>query len=126
MLRIYVDADACPVKEDIYKVAKRYQLPVFLVAAKPMRHPNEKWLSLVVVGEGFDEADDHIVDSVSWGDIVVTTDIPLAARCLEKGAKVLGHRGRFEVETPDARVVVVGVALATASTRLALTASVKV
>ena len=95
MLRIYVDADACPVKEDIYKVAKRYQLPVFLVAAKPMRHPNHKWLTLVVVGEGFDEADDHIVDSVSWGDIVVTTDIPLAARCLEKGSWALSPKGKI-------------------------------
>ena len=95
MLQIYVDADACPVKEDIYKVAKRYGLKVVLVAAKPMRHPNEKWLTLEVVGEGFDEADDWIVEKAEWGDIVVTTDIPLAARCLEKDAWVLSPKGRI-------------------------------
>ncbi|MGA1203833.1 MAG: YaiI/YqxD family protein [Planctomycetota bacterium] len=95
MLRIFVDADACPVKEDIYKVAKRYRLPVVLVAAQRMRHPNEKWITLVEAGEGFDAADDYIAETVEWGDIVVTTDIPLAARCLEQEAWVLSPKGRI-------------------------------
>ena len=95
MLRIFVDADACPVKADIYKVAERYGLPVLLVAANPMKHPNHKWLSMIAVGQGFDEADDWIVDQCDWGDIVVTTDIPLAARCLDKEAWVLSPKGKI-------------------------------
>lgn len=95
MLTIYVDADACPVKEDIYRVAERYQLTVLLVAAKAMRHPRKDWIRLVEAGEGFDAADDWIAETIEWGDIVVTTDIPLAARCLEKGAWALSPKGRI-------------------------------
>ncbi len=100
MLEIYVDADACPVKDEIYKVAERYELNVVLVAAKTMRHPRKKWIRLVEAGIGFDAADDWIVETVEWGDIVVTTDIPLAARCLEKGAWALSPKGKiFDEDT---------------------------
>lgn len=91
---IYVDADACPVKEEIYRVARRYGLPVTLVANSFMRCPAGPGIELVVVAHGLDGADDWIVDRVAARDIVVTGDIPLAARCLDKGAHVLGHKGR--------------------------------
>ena len=94
MLDIYVDADACPVKEEVYRVARRYDLNVTLVANAWMRIPNEDWLSLEVVEEGFDVADDWIVDHVKSKDIVITADIPLANRCLKKGASVIGNTGK--------------------------------
>ena len=94
MLHIYVDADACPVKDEIYKVAKRYELPVTLVANSYMRYPGGDGVKLVVVDKGLDEADDLIVELVEPDDIVITGDIPLAARCIDKGACVLGHKGR--------------------------------
>ncbi len=94
MLHVYVDGDACPVKEETYKVAQRYELPVTVVANSTMRVPSAAWLKLVVVEQGLDEADDWIVDHVEADDIVVTGDIPLAARCLDKQARVLGHTGR--------------------------------
>ena len=94
MLHIYVDADACPVKEEIYKVAQRYKLQVTLVANSYMRIPGGDWVQLVVVDKGRDEADDWIVDHAATDDIVVTGDIPLAARCLDQGARALGHKGR--------------------------------
>lgn len=93
--RIFVDADGCPVKDEVYRVAKRYGLSVTLVANSWMKVPQESWLSLQVVKDGFDAADDWIVEEVRDGDIVITIDIPLAARCLEKGARVLGHKGRI-------------------------------
>jgi uncharacterized protein YaiI (UPF0178 family) len=95
MLHIYVDADACPVKDEIYKVAQRYELQVTLVANSNMRIPGGDWVELVVVDKGLDEADDWIVDRVEQDDIVITGDIPLAARCLDQGAHVLGHKGRL-------------------------------
>ena len=94
MLHIYVDADACPVKDEIYKVAQRYSLQVTLVANSNMRIPGGDWVQLVVVDKGRDEADDWIVDHAKQDDIVVTGDIPLAARCLDQGARALGHKGR--------------------------------
>jgi uncharacterized protein YaiI (UPF0178 family) len=94
MLHIYVDADACPVKNEVYKVAERYGLSVTLVANSQMRIPSAGWLKLVVVDQGLDGADDWIVERVEPVDIVVTGDIPLAARCLDKGARVLGHAGK--------------------------------
>jgi len=95
MLHIYVDADACPVKNEVYKVAQRYGLPVTLVANSYMKIPGATtWLKLVVVDQGLDGADDWIVEQAGKDDIVVTGDIPLAARCLDKGARVLGHAGR--------------------------------
>ena len=94
MLHIYVDADACPVKSEVYRVAERYRLSVTLVANNYMRVPGAGWLKLVVVDQGLDGADDWIVGHVEKDDIVVTGDIPLAARCLDTGARVLGHTGR--------------------------------
>ncbi len=94
MLHIYVDADACPVKQEVYRVAQRYDLKVTLVAAAFMRIPESSRLVLEIVGEGADAADDYIVEHVEPDDIVITGDIPLAARSLEKGAFVLGHKGR--------------------------------
>ena len=94
MLHIYVDADACPVKQEVYRVAKRCGLDVTLVANSWMRVPDERWLDLEVVGEGFDAADDWIVEHVQPGDIVVTADIPLASRCIKEGAHVIGTTGK--------------------------------
>jgi uncharacterized protein YaiI (UPF0178 family) len=91
---IYVDADACPVKDEVYRVAQRYELRVVLVSNAWLRAPKEEWLELVIVGAELDAADDWIVEHVTQADIVVTADIPLAALCLEKGAGVLGPRGR--------------------------------
>jgi hypothetical protein len=91
---IFVDADACPVKDEVYKVADRYHLPVTLVANSYMRFPGSERVKLVVVEAGLDEADDWIVEQVTADDVVITGDIPLAARCLDKGARVLGHKGR--------------------------------
>ncbi len=94
MLHIFVDADACPVKQEIFRVAKRYSLSVTLVAASWMRIPHDERLALEVVGEGLDAADDWIVEHAETDDIVITGDVPLAARSLEKGAYVLGLKGK--------------------------------
>jgi len=94
LLHIFVDADACPVKQEVYRVAKRYDLRVTLVAGSWMRLPEEETLSLKVVGEGMNAADDWIVEHVEADDIVITADVPLAARCLEKGASALGPTGK--------------------------------
>ena len=90
---ILVDADACPVKEEIYRVARRYGLTVTLVANAPMRVPLEDWLRLTVVEDRFDAADNWIAEHARENDIVITADIPLAARCLARGAAVLDMRG---------------------------------
>ncbi len=87
MSEIFVDADGCPVKEEVYRVAGRYGLHVTLAANSRFRVPDDESIELVVVGDGFDEADDWIVDHLHKDDIVITADIPLAARCLEKGAQ---------------------------------------
>ena len=94
MLHIFVDADACPVKKEVYRVASRYRLDVTLVANSWMRAPNEPWLALEVVKDGFDAADDWIVAHLQPHDIVVTADIPLASRCLKEGARVIGPTGK--------------------------------
>lgn len=93
-IEILVDADACPVKQEIYRVAGRYGLRVTLVANSWMRTPDDPRITLEVVEAGLDEADDRIVERVRPDDIVVTADIPLASRCLEKGARVLGTSGK--------------------------------
>ena len=93
MLRIFVDADGCPVKDEVYRVAKRYGLDVFVVANSWMRVPETDWLELVVVESHLDAADDWIVEHAGEDDIVITGDIPLASRCIHKGAKVLGLKG---------------------------------
>ncbi len=98
MTHIYVDADGCPVKDEIYRVAKRYDVPVTLVANSWMRTPDDAGIEFVQVGDGFDEADDWIVEQVNAKEIVITADIPLAARCIEKGARVLGPKGRVFTE----------------------------
>jgi uncharacterized protein YaiI (UPF0178 family) len=90
---IYIDADACPVKEEVYRVARRYGIKVFVVANAPIRVPNEDLVEPIVVRGGFDAADDRIVESVAAGDIVITSDIPLADRCIRSGARVLGPKG---------------------------------
>ena len=94
MLHIFVDADACPVKQEVYRVARRYHLDVTLVANSWMRVPDERWINLEVVGDGFDAADDWIVEHVQPDDIVITADIPLASRCLKAGARVIGSTGK--------------------------------
>ena len=94
MLKIYVDADACPVKQEVYRVAKRYHLDVTLVANAWMRIPNEPGITLELVEEGLDAADDWIVEHVQAHDIVITADIPLASRCLKAGARVIGPSGK--------------------------------
>ena len=94
MHTIYIDADGCPVKDEIYKVAKRYGWGVKVVANKYLRVPPSAIIEAVIVSDGFDAADDWIVEHSGKGDIVITADIPLAARCLEKSARVLGNKGK--------------------------------
>ena len=98
LLEILVDADASSVKQEVYRVARRYGLKVTLVANSPMDIPNEDWLKLVVVNDQFDAADDWIVDHVAKNDIVITWDILLASRCLKRGARVLGLKGDIFTE----------------------------
>jgi uncharacterized protein YaiI (UPF0178 family) len=93
MLNIYIDADGSPVKEETYKVAFRYQLKVFVVANKPINVPIQPLIQMIVVKAGADEADNWIAEHIEENDICITTDIPLADRCLKKNAKVLGARG---------------------------------
>ncbi len=94
MTCVYIDADACPVKKEACRVAARHQVPVKIVANTSMSVPDTPGVSLVVVGDGFDEADDWIAEHAGPRDVVVTDDIPLASRCLQKGARVVGTRGR--------------------------------
>lgn len=99
MLHIFIDADACPVKQEVYRVASRYHLEVTLVANSWMRIPKERWIALEVVKEGLDAADDWIVEHVQSRDIVVTADIHLANRSLKKGAYVIGPNGKVFTES---------------------------
>ncbi len=105
MLHIFVDADACPVKPEVYRVASRYDLDVTLVANSWMRVPDDKRITLEVVEDGFDAADDWIVAHVQPHDIVVTADIPLASRCLKEGARVIGTTGKPFTENNIGHVV---------------------
>jgi uncharacterized protein YaiI (UPF0178 family) len=91
---IYVDADACPVKEEILKVAERHRLAVTFVANGGLRPSRDPMIRNVIVSNSADAADDWIAENAGPGDIVVTQDIPLAARCVEKHALVLGNTGR--------------------------------
>ena len=95
-----MDADSCPVKNEVYRVAKRYEVDVVLVSERWQRVPKEPWIELIVVkNEGrLDAADDRIVDEAGPAAIVVTEDILLAERCLEIGASVLSSRGRVFTE----------------------------
>lgn len=106
-MRIFVDGDACPVKDEVYRVAKRYEIPVVVVSNASLYVPKSDLIELVVVRSGFDSADDWIVENIVLDDIAITSDIPLAERCLKKGARVLGPKGHaFTEET-------IGEALAT-------------
>jgi hypothetical protein len=93
-VRILVDADACPVKDEIYKVAWRHEVPVTIVSNSPFRVPAHPLIERVVVGAGFDEADDWIAEAAGPGTVVVTGDILLADRCLKAGAAVISNSGK--------------------------------
>lgn len=94
---VYIDADACPVKDEVYKVARRYSCAVALVANATLRIPTDPLVSLVV-RVGFGAADDYIAETIQPGDIAITADVPLAARCVAKHAAVLDHKGRLLTE----------------------------
>jgi uncharacterized protein YaiI (UPF0178 family) len=93
-LRILVDADACPVKEEIYKVAFRHEVPVAIVSNSHFRVPPHPLIERVVVGAGFDAADDWIAEAAGPATVVVTADILLADRCLKAGAVVIAPNGK--------------------------------
>ena len=90
---IYIDADACPVKAEVYRVAERYSLKVYVVSNSWLGVPRHPLIELVVVSDGFDAADDWIAEHAGPGDIVITADIPLADRSLKAGAAVIGNTG---------------------------------
>jgi uncharacterized protein YaiI (UPF0178 family) len=96
MTRIFVDADACPVREEVYRVAARTGLEVLVVhnGSRPIRPPQQPGVQVVIVPDGPDVADDWIAERITADDICVTADIPLAKRCLDKGARALGNTGR--------------------------------
>lgn len=98
MIEIFIDGDACPVKDETYVVATRHGVPVAVVANSPMRVPTELGVEMIVVEQGPDVADDWIVEEVRTGDVVITADLPLASRCIERGARVLSHNGRIFTE----------------------------
>lgn len=93
-MQIFIDADACPVKEEALNVAYRYQVKLYLVSNQWLRLPVGDNVEKIVVSDGFDAADDWIAEKASTGDVVVTGDILLASRCLEGGADVIGHNGK--------------------------------
>lgn len=94
MLHIYIDADGCPVKDEVYKVAARLKFDVTVVANKALSVPLDPRIEMKVVGGAFDAADDWIAENAAAGDLVVTADILLAERCLARKAKVLGPKGQ--------------------------------
>jgi uncharacterized protein YaiI (UPF0178 family) len=101
MIAIYIDADACPVKQEIYRVAERHALKgtalkVFVVSNSPIAVPRDMGdlIERVVVGSGMDEADNWIAERAKRGDIVITADVPLASRCLKAGAEVIAPNGK--------------------------------
>jgi uncharacterized protein YaiI (UPF0178 family) len=96
MTDIYVDADACPVREEVYRVATRLRLTVFVVwnGSRPLRPPGLPNVQMILVGDRADAADDWIAERITDRDVCVTSDIPLAARCLAKGARIVPPSGR--------------------------------
>jgi len=110
-LRIFVDADACPVKDETYRVAARYGITVFVVANSPILVPRVAGVERVVVAAGLDAADDWIAERAGPGAIVVTSDIPLASRCVKAGAEVVAPTGKRFSESS------IGMALATPNLR---------
>jgi uncharacterized protein len=99
LFKIVVDADANPVKQEVYRVAMRYGIKVVLVANSSIAIPNENWVDMVVVGSQLDAADDWIVDHINLNDVLIPEDIPLADRGLKKGARVLSPKGLLFSET---------------------------
>ncbi len=97
MTDIYVDADACPVRDEVYRVAARLGLKVFVVSngSRPILPSRDPKVSMITVGAGSDEADDWIAARVAGGDVCVTADIPLAARCLGRGAQAVSPTGKI-------------------------------
>ena len=93
-LRIFVDADACPVKDEVYKVAWRHNVPVSVVSNSAFRVPDHPLIERIVVSDGFDAADDWIAERANAAAVVITGDILLADRCLKTGATVIAHNGR--------------------------------
>ncbi len=98
MIRILVDADACPVKEEIYRVAYRHEVPVTIVSNSPIRVPAHPLIGRVVVSDGFDAADDWIVEQADSAAVCITADILLADRCLKAGAAVIAPNGKSFTE----------------------------
>lgn len=94
MTEIFVDGDACPVKDEVYAVASRLGLAVIVVANQRINVPHDLGVEMIVVEAGPDAADDWIAEEIQASDVVITADIPLAARCLEVGALALGTHGR--------------------------------
>ena len=94
MTEIYIDADACPVKQEIYRVAERHNLVVHVVSNSGMRPERNPLIRQVVVADGPDEADNWIADNITEIDIAITADIPLADRCIKKQARVIGPTGK--------------------------------
>ena len=96
---LYIDADACPVKQEVYRVAERHvlkgtALKVLVVSNSPIAVPRDEFVERVVVGSGMDEADNWIAERAGTGDIVITADVPLASRCVKAGAEVIAPNGR--------------------------------
>lgn len=100
MLNIYIDADGCAVRDEVYKVASRYQLKVFVVANKQIPIPLDERIQMCIVSGGFDAADDWIAEKINEGDILITSDLLLADRCIKKNARVLGPKGK-ELDTEN-------------------------
>ena len=99
MITLYIDADACPVKQEAYRVAERHALrgtalKVLVVSNSPIAVPRDEFVQRVVVGAGMDEADNWIAERAGSGDIVITADVPLASRCVKAGAEVIAPNGR--------------------------------
>ena len=118
-MRILVDADACPVKDEIYKVAYRHEVPVTIVSNSPIRVPDHPLIDRVVVSDAFDAADDWIVEHAAAGVVCITTDILLADRCLKAGAVVIGPTGKPFTENS------IGAAIATRAIMADLRAGVE-
>ena len=102
-IAIYIDADACPVKQEVYRVAERHALKgtvlkVFVVSNSPIAVPRDEMIERVVVGGGMDEADNWIAERAGRSDVVITADIPLASRCVKAGATVLAPNGKPFIE----------------------------
>ena len=93
-MHIYIDADACPVREETYKVARRHNVPVTVVSNSFLRVPKEPLINFIAVSDSFDAADDYIAERAGLKTIVITSDILLAERCLKSGANVLAPNGK--------------------------------